>query len=223
MQWLRNVFLVYLDDWEKTVNERPGYSKEEKSRMLLSPATRLGLRMTGTMQSCCSHIYGILIPSFIQSTPSLSWWSMSSHCLMWKCSSAKESHRIHLRTFSDVSVSGVALMTTPMCTSFKKTCKLYELQGHLLKVLWGAIVGAPMWLNWMSYLRKRATLCQSDPGIASDICTMSNNCKLLLLNNTTFSTSVSRTPAPLPTYPLFSPQLVPFGTLSCNNAPSISL
>ena len=48
VQWLRNVFLKYLDDWEKSVDERPGFTKEQKNLMLLSPATRLGLRMTGT-------------------------------------------------------------------------------------------------------------------------------------------------------------------------------
>ena len=43
LQWLRDVFLPYLDNWEKSVNERP---KDEKNRMLLSHATRLGLRIT---------------------------------------------------------------------------------------------------------------------------------------------------------------------------------
>ena len=47
LQWLRDEFLVYLDEWEKSVNDRPGFSKEEKNLMLLSPATRLGIRMTG--------------------------------------------------------------------------------------------------------------------------------------------------------------------------------
>ena len=47
LQWLRGVFLAYLDAWEKSVDERPGFSEEEKKRMLLSSETRLGLRMTG--------------------------------------------------------------------------------------------------------------------------------------------------------------------------------
>lgn len=38
--------MAYLDNWEKSVNERPEFSKEEKKRMLLSSETRLGLRMT---------------------------------------------------------------------------------------------------------------------------------------------------------------------------------
>ena len=46
LQWLRDVFLPYLDNWEKSVDERPGFSRDEKNRMLLTPATRLGLRIT---------------------------------------------------------------------------------------------------------------------------------------------------------------------------------
>ena len=41
-------FLPYLDDWEKCVKERTGFSSEEKRRMLLSSETILELRMTGT-------------------------------------------------------------------------------------------------------------------------------------------------------------------------------
>ena len=39
--------MPYLDDWEKCVKERTGFSNE-KRRMLLSSETILGLRMTGT-------------------------------------------------------------------------------------------------------------------------------------------------------------------------------
>ena len=37
----------YLNDWEKTVNEREGFSKDERKRMTLSQETLDGLRMTG--------------------------------------------------------------------------------------------------------------------------------------------------------------------------------
>ena len=37
----------YLNDWEKCVNEREGFSKSEKKRMLLSVETRGGLRLMG--------------------------------------------------------------------------------------------------------------------------------------------------------------------------------
>ena len=48
MQWLKETFLGYLSAWEKSVEERPGYSKMTKKMMLLSPETRLGLKITGT-------------------------------------------------------------------------------------------------------------------------------------------------------------------------------
>ena len=37
----------YLNDWEKAVNEREGFSKDERKRMILSQETPDGLRMTG--------------------------------------------------------------------------------------------------------------------------------------------------------------------------------
>ena len=46
-QWLKETFLGYLSEWEKSVNERPGFSKLAKKAMLLSPETRLGLKTTG--------------------------------------------------------------------------------------------------------------------------------------------------------------------------------
>ena len=45
-QWLEEDFLGFLDEWEASVKIRPGFSKGEKM-MLLSPATMLGLRITG--------------------------------------------------------------------------------------------------------------------------------------------------------------------------------
>ena len=42
-------FLPYLDDWTKSVGERPGYTKTQKRRMLLSPETLLGLKITGVI------------------------------------------------------------------------------------------------------------------------------------------------------------------------------
>ncbi len=70
IQWLRDVFLKYLDDWEKSVDERPGFTKEQKNLMLLSPATRLGLRMTGTSKITFQFQYATII-----SYPMQSWLS----------------------------------------------------------------------------------------------------------------------------------------------------
>ena len=50
MQWLKNEFLPYLDDWEKSVRKHEGVTnaqKEKQKRMLLSDQTILGLQMSG--------------------------------------------------------------------------------------------------------------------------------------------------------------------------------
>ena len=44
VQWLKDDFLKYLEEWEKSVERRDGFTKEEKQRMLLSAETRLGFR-----------------------------------------------------------------------------------------------------------------------------------------------------------------------------------
>ena len=54
MQWLEETFLPYLDDWERSVNTRQGFSKAEKKRMMLSTETLLGLRMTGVYIYMCA-------------------------------------------------------------------------------------------------------------------------------------------------------------------------
>ena len=47
LQWLKDNFLAYLDEWEKSVMDRPGFEDDEKKNMMLSSETLLGLRMTG--------------------------------------------------------------------------------------------------------------------------------------------------------------------------------
>ena len=51
-QWLEQNFLGYLKAWEKSVEERAGFTKDEKANMLLSPATRLGIFMTCKCTHC---------------------------------------------------------------------------------------------------------------------------------------------------------------------------
>ena len=46
-QWLEEDFIGYLDQWEESVHSLDGMSKTQKNKMLLSPETRLGLRITG--------------------------------------------------------------------------------------------------------------------------------------------------------------------------------
>ena len=49
LQWLEQVFLPYLEAWEKSVRSREGFTAAQKQRMLLSSETRLGLKMTGIL------------------------------------------------------------------------------------------------------------------------------------------------------------------------------
>jgi len=56
VQWLKEVFLKYWIDWEKSSkDESEGFSKTEKGNMLLSDSTWLGLKMT------CKLIYLFII------------------------------------------------------------------------------------------------------------------------------------------------------------------
>lgn len=72
MQWLEETFLPYLDDWEKSVNARQGYSRAEKNRMMLSSETLLGLRMTSMSRmhtidiSIIIYSYFFIAKSFIE-------------------------------------------------------------------------------------------------------------------------------------------------------------
>ncbi len=47
LQCLKDEFLKYLDDWEKSVQSREGIPNKVKKLMLLSSQTLLGLRITG--------------------------------------------------------------------------------------------------------------------------------------------------------------------------------
>jgi hypothetical protein len=49
VQWLKEVFLDYLDRWEASVKARPDFSKTARNKMMLSKETRLGLRLTGEL------------------------------------------------------------------------------------------------------------------------------------------------------------------------------
>ena len=52
LQWIEDVFLGYLEGWENSVRERPGeYTKTQRSMMLLSRETRLGLKITCEINS----------------------------------------------------------------------------------------------------------------------------------------------------------------------------
>ena len=53
--------MAYLDEWEKSVDERPGYTKTQKKRMMLSSETLLGLKITGTLQSCNTSLVLVFV------------------------------------------------------------------------------------------------------------------------------------------------------------------
>ena len=46
MHTVAGTFLLYLDSWEKSVNQREGLPRAEKNK-LLSAETLLGMRVTG--------------------------------------------------------------------------------------------------------------------------------------------------------------------------------
>ena len=45
-QWLEEDFLGYVDAWESSVKCHPGHNKTEKGKVMLSPDTRIRLRIT---------------------------------------------------------------------------------------------------------------------------------------------------------------------------------
>ena len=47
MQWLEEDFLLYLDNWEASVNTCTDVPQEQKKKLLLSAETIEGLRITG--------------------------------------------------------------------------------------------------------------------------------------------------------------------------------
>ena len=56
---LERVFLKYLEDQEKSIKERSGFTNEEKKWMLLSSETRTGLIITSMSLLYVSHFYKV--------------------------------------------------------------------------------------------------------------------------------------------------------------------
>lgn len=46
LPWMRDVFLLYLDQWKTNVTNRPGFTKEQKQTMFLSWQTYEGYQIT---------------------------------------------------------------------------------------------------------------------------------------------------------------------------------
>ena len=53
IQWLENEFLGYLKEWEKSVEQRNGFTAAQKRMMILSNETIEGLKITGS----CIYVY----------------------------------------------------------------------------------------------------------------------------------------------------------------------
>jgi len=70
------------------------------------------------------EMYKIL---FLQPTPSLSWWSMSSQSLMWRYSSAEGFARIHLKSSLAANAKEGAQMKIQVCISLCTTPKHWGL------------------------------------------------------------------------------------------------
>ena len=47
---MQTEFHGYLNDWEKSVTERPGFDDDVKKKMMSRSETLLGLRMTGNLR-----------------------------------------------------------------------------------------------------------------------------------------------------------------------------
>ena len=47
MQWFEMEFLPYLENWERYVADREGFSDSQKKMMVLSRETLEGIRITG--------------------------------------------------------------------------------------------------------------------------------------------------------------------------------
>ena len=61
-QWLKDDFLAYLDEWEASIAAVPNLTTSERTLRCLSPATLLGLRMSGTCTCTCmnTHLFACM-------------------------------------------------------------------------------------------------------------------------------------------------------------------
>ena len=50
MQWLKDDFLGYLQEWESSVKTMEGFEPAEKKMMLLTAETLLGIQITGILK-----------------------------------------------------------------------------------------------------------------------------------------------------------------------------
>ena len=53
MQWLKENFWGYLDEWQRSVEQREGFTTAQKQMMRLSKETLTGLKITGRFKRAC--------------------------------------------------------------------------------------------------------------------------------------------------------------------------
>ena len=123
LQWLLDVFLKYLDNWEKSVEKREGFAKEEKNLMMLSHETSLGLRITDEDNSVYNAymIFSFLVHSFIELVKYLLIIPGVSFLL------AINYLKTQLSSFLASKDKGAHQMITPMYHSLSKPPKHLEL------------------------------------------------------------------------------------------------
>ena len=72
IQWLKDDFLQYLDEWEASADSRIELTKSDRNRLCLSRETLEGLRMTGKVISYTHNIVIVLtffiVHSFVELT-----------------------------------------------------------------------------------------------------------------------------------------------------------
>ena len=57
IQWLETKFLGYLDEWDRSVKGRTGFTAAERKKMRLSDETLEGLRVTGIWFGHNNYVY----------------------------------------------------------------------------------------------------------------------------------------------------------------------
>ena len=71
LQWLKDELLSYLQQWEKSVEKREGFSPKAKSMMVITKETRFGIRVTGLfcnlyLLHCFNSFCVIAVNSFVE-------------------------------------------------------------------------------------------------------------------------------------------------------------
>eukprot|EP00731_Ephydatia_muelleri_P023298 Em0015g881a len=158
LKWLVECFLKYLEDWERSVVGRSGFSLAEKSNMLLSEETLYGLKMTS---SCVSD--GYLLKSvkallddkafLMPSASATSALKMAQDLMKWM-----PSNDVKVKAFQNdiVELLRGCIKPIKLLTSSKKTCTRRRVKMwssyHVVRTSQDYVD------KWMAFLRDSSTL-----------------------------------------------------------------